>query len=274
MYDAATTGPGTEEGRFQGTPWTMILAARRAARLAAQSKQKGQTNYMMVVQNMAHELAQNLVQNLAQAYWKPVFCFLYRSGKSVSDAEDLTQGFFCQKLLEGNLAGGARPQRGRFRSFLLAALKNYVNDAYKSPKDPLKHGFVAIEFENADRILPSDEITPEQAFHQQLVRDLVDTVLFEVHRELHEEKKEAHWDAFCALRLDPIMEGAKKTGRDDLCKKHGIKDQQTISNMVVTVERRFRMRLVTRLRDWIRSDSDLVGEYQEILESLTGTSQA
>ncbi len=62
---------------------------------------------------------------LCRDYWPPLFAYLRRRGFSESDAEDLTQGFFLH-LLEHHTTRRAEAQRGKFRSFLLGALKNYL----------------------------------------------------------------------------------------------------------------------------------------------------
>jgi RNA polymerase sigma-70 factor (ECF subfamily) len=65
---------------------------------------------------------------LCQIYWRPIFTFIYRRGYSAPDAQDLTQDFFLM-IMEGNLLQSADPKRGRFRSFLLRSLKNFLIDA-------------------------------------------------------------------------------------------------------------------------------------------------
>jgi RNA polymerase sigma-70 factor (ECF subfamily) len=71
-------------------------------------------------------------EELCRDYWKPLFAYLHRRGFSQSDAEDLTQGFFLH-LLEHHTTRRAEAERGRFRSFLLGALKNYLaNEAERA----------------------------------------------------------------------------------------------------------------------------------------------
>jgi len=65
---------------------------------------------------------------LCQIYWRPIFTFIFRRGYSAPDAQDLTQDFFLS-ILEGNLLKVADPGRGRFRSLLLASVKNFLIDA-------------------------------------------------------------------------------------------------------------------------------------------------
>lgn len=71
--------------------------------------------------------ARPALEALCRAYWYPVYAFLRRRGIPPADAEDSTQSFFLH-LLERDVLGRADPQRGRFRSFLLACLNHYVAD--------------------------------------------------------------------------------------------------------------------------------------------------
>lgn len=84
------------------------------------------------------EKARIALADLCRIYWRPVFAFICRQGRSVPDAQDLTQGFFL-KVLEGKLLQRANPNRGRFRSLLLKALQDFlIDDSIK--KRALKRG--------------------------------------------------------------------------------------------------------------------------------------
>jgi RNA polymerase sigma factor (sigma-70 family) len=105
--EAAITG-GHSPDRFGTTRWSVILSC-------ADSEASTRT-------------VRNALAQLCQTYWRPIFAFVCRSGFSIEDAQDLTQDFFVM-LLEGHLLERADPSRGRFRSLLLKALKNFLNDA-------------------------------------------------------------------------------------------------------------------------------------------------
>jgi RNA polymerase sigma-70 factor (ECF subfamily) len=69
---------------------------------------------------------------LCDDYWPAIFAYVRRLGFAEADAQDLTQGFFVH-LLERRTVRRADPQRGKFRSFLLGALKNYLaNEAARA----------------------------------------------------------------------------------------------------------------------------------------------
>jgi RNA polymerase sigma factor (sigma-70 family) len=105
--EAAITGGQTPD-RFATTRWSVVLSC-------ADSKASTQT-------------VRNALAQLCQIYWRPIFAFVCRSGHSIEDAQDLTQDFFLM-VLEGHLLERADPNKGRFRSLLLKALKNFLSDA-------------------------------------------------------------------------------------------------------------------------------------------------
>ena len=65
--------------------------------------------------------ARDALGQLCETYWEPLYAYLRRRGHSAEDAEDLTQGFLA-RVLEKGVVRAADPDRGRFRSFLLASL--------------------------------------------------------------------------------------------------------------------------------------------------------
>jgi RNA polymerase sigma-70 factor (ECF subfamily) len=65
------------------------------------------------------------LEELCRAYWPPLYSFLRRQGQSPPDAEDLVQGFLTRLLAREDLAQ-VGPEKGRFRTFLLTSLRNFV----------------------------------------------------------------------------------------------------------------------------------------------------
>jgi RNA polymerase sigma-70 factor (ECF subfamily) len=84
----------------------------------------------------AHALS--ALSELCQIYWRPVYVFLRKKGYGREDAQDLTQGFFAH-LIENRGYAHADPKKGRFRSFLLSALKNFIADT-RDRERALKRG--------------------------------------------------------------------------------------------------------------------------------------
>ena len=96
------------EAKFATTRWSVVLSCAHA--------QSGDAK------------VQEALSLLCSTYWRPVFAFICRRGYQPNDAQDLTQDFFLM-ILEGKLLEMADPARGRFRSLLLASLRNFLSDA-------------------------------------------------------------------------------------------------------------------------------------------------
>ena len=82
--------------------------------------------------------AERALTDLCHAYWPPLYSFVRRRGYSPADAQDLTQGFFAY-LLEHKAYARADPAKGKFRTFLLGSLKNFLANAYDR-EQTLKRG--------------------------------------------------------------------------------------------------------------------------------------
>jgi hypothetical protein len=84
----------------------------------------------------AHSLS--ALSELCQIYWRPVYVFLRKKGYGRDDAQDLTQGFFAHFIATRGYAHADR-EKGRFRAYLLTALKNFIADAHER-EHALKRG--------------------------------------------------------------------------------------------------------------------------------------
>jgi RNA polymerase sigma-70 factor (ECF subfamily) len=104
----AAAGTLAEPRVFATTRWSLILSAADAGT----DEQK----------------AGAALAELCRTYWRPVFLFVSRQGYSVQDAQDLSQDFFVM-ILETNWLSRADEHRGRFRSFLLKSLQNFLSHA-------------------------------------------------------------------------------------------------------------------------------------------------
>lgn len=120
--------------------------------------------------SLTPEAQSDALEHLCHDYWYPLYAFLRRSGKSEADAKDLTQGFF-ERLLSRKGLKHLREQGGRFRSYLLSALKNYVATEWHK-ENAQKRGGGTVRFsidedatEQYDRDLAAEH-TPETLYHR------------------------------------------------------------------------------------------------------------
>jgi RNA polymerase sigma factor (sigma-70 family) len=135
--------------------------------------------------------AAEALNQLCQTYWHPLYFFVRRMGHSIEDAEDLTQEFFL-RLLEGEWIGRADPTRGRFRSFLLIALKRFVANQWRR-QDAQKRGghiqWVPLAIETAETRLgtqPADDSTPEQVYERAWALAVLEQAIQKLRAEFQE----------------------------------------------------------------------------------------
>lgn len=139
------------------------------------------------------------LEALCRAYWFPVYACVRRHVFIAEDAQDLTQGFFAH-LLDKEAIGKAHPDRGRFRAFLLTALKNFLaNERDKAGAEKRGGGRAALslDFDSGEsryQIEPSHELTPEKLFERRWVLTLLDQVLESLRKELAAEGKEPQFE--------------------------------------------------------------------------------
>ena len=109
--------------------------------------------------------AQSALEELCRTYWFPLYAFVRRRGLDPHTAQDVVQGFFAQ-LLERQSFRNRTPEQGRFRSFLLACLKNYLHNERAREMGPMRNPgqpIVSIDAQEAeDRYQhePADEQDP------------------------------------------------------------------------------------------------------------------
>src|SRR5438445_3195898 len=143
------------------------------------------------------------LEKLCRTYWPPLHAWLQRRGFSTHDAEDLTQSFLSH-LLGRNRLQTLHPSKGKFRSFLLASLKNYLAnewDKHQALKRGAQFSFVSLNQEPGEAggvPEPAHESTPDKAFEQSWAMTLLATVLARLKDEYAAEGKSALFDALHA----------------------------------------------------------------------------
>ncbi len=218
-----------------------------------------------------------LIDFLLRQYWKPVYCYLRKKGYDNEQAKDLTQDFFHQVVLNRDLVGRADQSRGRFRSFLLYALNEYLvkqNIKERARKRIPKGKLVSLEVAETPTLPQSVErASAEESYHYAWLSALLERVLADVKAECHREGMETHWILFHQRVVGPIMGGQSPKSLTDLSRKHGVSDAKKASNMIVTVKRRFRTALMRHVRRTLLSGDQASEEMEELLQYLPESAQ-
>lgn len=163
---ASASGERSVGGVFQTTHWSVVLAAG----------------------DLEAKDAHSALTHLCQTYWYPLYCCVRRYGYSPEDAQDLTQAFFA-KLLSKNQIGLAEPERGRFRTFLLRSLENFLRSKYRDANAEKRGGgqlMTSLEFETAEgryQSEPADSLSPSVVFERLWVGSVLETVLTALRKE-------------------------------------------------------------------------------------------
>jgi DNA-directed RNA polymerase specialized sigma24 family protein len=140
---------------------------------------------------------QAALSELYRIYWYPLYAYVRRRGHTPEEAQDLTQGFFLH-LLEHKTLGRADPLKGKFRSFLLGSLQNYLSteaDRARCLKRGGKVEFVNLDVQDAEdryRWEPVDALTPEKVFAARWAMAMLGEVINPLTPGIRDQPKDGH----------------------------------------------------------------------------------
>ncbi|WP_395749107.1 RNA polymerase sigma factor [Prosthecobacter sp.] len=158
---------------FATTRWSVVLAAR-------------------------HADSRQAMETLCRSYWYPLYAYVRRDGRTPHDAQDLTQEFFA-RLVEKDWLRSAGPEQGRFRTFLLVAMKRFlINEWHKS--SALKRGghitHVPLDAEDAERRFAAEpDLAPDAIYERRWAMTLLDQTLRALEAEFAIPGKADHFHA-------------------------------------------------------------------------------
>lgn len=163
--------------QFLTTHWSMVLAAR----------------------DPSAPQAREALAALCSTYWYPLYAFIRLQGFDADHAQDLTQEFFT-RLLEKDFLQVVDRDKGRFRSFLLAACKHFLANERDRANAQKRGGGCThqpIDLETAEGRYgqePAHELTPEKLFARRWALTLLDQVLVRLQEEYHRIDKKPLFD--------------------------------------------------------------------------------
>jgi RNA polymerase sigma-70 factor (ECF subfamily) len=169
---------------FATTHWSVVLAAGRSADAQAAAA----------------------LEQLCRTYWYPLYAYVRRQGHHPEDAQDLTQAFFAN-LLTKDFLDGVGPEKGRFRSFLLACLKHFLVDEWEKARTAKRGGncpALPLDMEKAEeryRLEARVEANPESLFERRWALELLDRALDRLRHEAVASAKAQVFDELQACLL-------------------------------------------------------------------------
>ncbi len=246
--------PDSSAAAFRTTRWSLVLKA----------------------QGKGTEL-----DELLRLYWRPVYAWLRRHGRPRHEAADLTQSFICDVVLSRDLLARADRGKGRFRSYLLAALSRFLIDDHRrrtattrssgTPTLSLDAPAFA-DRERGSSLLdaaePEPTEDPARAFDRQWATTVIELALERFEKKCIEEGLDAQHTAFMLKVVAPAMRGSVGPPLHELAKSLGHEDWTQAGSTIQTAKRRFRRELERVVLETLDDPKDLADELNAIRAAL------
>ena len=231
---------------FHTTHWTVVLEARD--------------------QNGAQ--AAEALARLCSTYWYPLYAFIRRRGSSPEEAEDLTQGFFSH-FLERKALARVQPAEGKFRSFLLACLKNFLGKERERAQAQRRGGgcrLASLDGEEAETRYAAElahQLTPEVLFQRRWAL----AVLAQALKALRQE--------YCAAGKGALFEdlqgflpgGVEGPSRQEIAAQRGV-SAGSIDVAIHRLRQRFGARLREQVAETVSSEAEVDDEIRYLISSV------
>jgi RNA polymerase sigma factor (sigma-70 family) len=240
--------------RFATTRWSIVLAAGGDRSAAAGTA------------------ARDALAVLCETYWYPLYAYVRRCGHVPEEARDLTQSFFV-RLLDKNTVAAADPSRGRFRSFLLTALKNFLASEWSRASAEKRGGGrpilrLSADFDSAERQYarePADTLTPERLYERRWALTLLDTVLAGLQEQYAAAGRAPLFD-----RLKPYLTGgAQAPPHAQTAADLGL-TEGAVQVAVHRIRRRYRDLLRAHIAATVESPEQVDEEIRDLFRAVRG----
>jgi RNA polymerase sigma-70 factor (ECF subfamily) len=234
------------DGTFATTQWSLVLSAGERQDASAEAA----------------------LATLCERYWYPLYAFVRRRGYDAHHAQDLTQAFFV-RLLEKNILAAASPERGRFRTFLLTALKHFLANEWDFDHAQKRGGDrhqLALDYaagESRWSFEPVDLLTPERAFERQWALTLLDTVIARLQDELAQAGKGRQFELLKGTLLGERAAGAYTTAAAELDLS-----EDTVRQAAHRLRKRFRELLRAEVAQTVAAPGEVDEEIQSLFAAL------
>jgi RNA polymerase sigma-70 factor (ECF subfamily) len=238
----------TRHAGFHTTHWSLVLAA--------QGGSEG-------------EVSQSL-ETLCQRYWPPLYAYVRHRGHSPHDAQDLTQAFFA-RLLEKDWLTAAHPEGGRFRSFLLMALKRFLANEWDRTTAQKRGGglvFLSLDAAHAESVFataPPSALPAEALFEKRWALTLLERVMTRLRQEHNTSGRQGDYEL-----LKPCLTTARGDIRyDELAVALNITPASARS-VVHRLRKRFREIFREEVAATLADPADVDDEMRAVIAALDG----
>jgi RNA polymerase sigma-70 factor (ECF subfamily) len=212
--------------------------------------------------------SRDALERLCTTYWYPLYAFVRRQRYSAHDAQDLTQSFFARLIEKNDLAAVDRA-KGKFRSFLLAAMQHFLANEWDRAQAQKRGGgmvFLSIDDADAERRYheePAEQITAEQLYDRRWALTLLDQVLARLGDEMRSEGRGACFEAlkFC-------LTGGPGAAYADLAQRLGT-SEGALKVAVHRLRDRYRALLRAEIAETVGSETEVDDELRQLFSALS-----
>jgi RNA polymerase sigma factor (sigma-70 family) len=231
---------------FATTHWSLVVAAK--------SDEAGQT------------LARQALEELCKAYWYPLYAFVRNRGYSSSDTLDLTQSFFTQ-LIETHGFAAADPERGRFRSYLLGAMKHFLANEWHREKAKKRGGDVThLELDSLDpearyALEPACSDDPDAGFDREWAQESIARAV----KKLRSESEASGTGEFFEALKGSLT--GEEPARSETAERLGM-TEGAVKVAIYRLRQRFREFLRSQIAETVTDPSDIDDEMRHLVDTL------
>ena len=246
------TNEGGARGAFPTTHWSVVMSAR----------------------SLDEAAARGALEALCRQYWYPIYAFVRRQGRGHHEAEDLTQALFA-RLLDADAFASPRPERGRFRTFLLGATTNFLTDEWRralAQKRGGGTGHVPLPTTGAEQRFAAEPVdpglTPEAAFDRAWALNMIERALGELRLEYEASGRGALYTAVARHVWSDAAPGSHAAAAREL----GM-SEHAFTVAVSRLRQRLRERLRNEVLATVARESDAADELRHLMAALRTTSR-
>jgi len=228
--------------QFTTTQWSVVLTARDQAGTEARAA----------------------LAALCEKYWFPLFSFVRRQGSDPDEAADLTQEFF-RYLLEEDVLQSVDRSAGRFRSFLLAALRHFLSherERTRAEKRGGKARILSLDAASANAryaLEPIDRLTPEEVFEHRWALTVLERALEQLYVGLDDQGRER------VDRLRPYLLGERPALPYAQLASELDTTEGAVRNTIHRLRRRFGDRIRAEIADTVSTPEEIDDEVRHLL---------
>jgi hypothetical protein len=250
MESVAGTAIANGDGVYPTTVWSKIALAGRT--------------------DDEHSVA--ALSSLLEKYYRPLQKHLESAFCADPDAaRDWLQSFIHRKVILGKLLRLASRDKGRFRTFVLNALDNFVISELRRTRANKRHpkeGVVSIH--EMPRALEIPVAPPQsRQFSVQWAREVTHETLERMQSECAAKGDLRRWHFFSKRLLEPALDGAKPPGYEELVKEFGFESPAEASNCLITARRQFARLLRVVVAEYVGEEA-AEAELRELFAAVAG----